>query len=107
MVGLMKYISEILKQFTRQQRILVLAMLLTTLTLTMYFKTDDCSALVSENLKMHEDFVKISKMLREERLAGLQIVDSTSVTLDTVKIIDNTVNVMDEIMKIAESNSQK
>lgn len=102
----MKSIVDILKQFNQTQRLLVLGLLLITILLTQYLKTDDCSSLVKENLKMHQDFVTISQMLREERLTNLK----SEVQLDTVSIlnpptiIDETPSTMDKILTIVESN---
>lgn len=105
----MKSIVDILKQFSQQQRLLVLGLLLITILLMSYFKQDDCSSLMEENLKMHSDFVTISQMLREERLGNLKV-ESSPVQLDTFviynppTIIDETPSTMDKILTIAESN---
>ena len=113
----MKYFVNILKQFTQAQRLIVLILLLAFTTcatlVSQYLKTDDCKPLIEENLKMHEDFAKISAMLRAERMRENQIV------LDTIApaagsepndggVIqlppDNTL--MDSILSIAESNNK-
>lgn len=109
----MKYFVDILKQFTQTQRLIVLVLLLSFTTgsvlISQYLKTDDCRALIDENIKMHEDFVKISSMLREERMRVQPIM------LDTIMIggepkgggviqIDDT-NTMDKILEIAESHN--
>jgi hypothetical protein len=110
----MKYFVNILKQFTQAQRLIVLILLLSFTTgsylISQYLKTDDCRPLIEENLKMHNDFAKISAMLREQRLKENQI------QLDTVAIGDSTDNkiiqlpdntstiLMDSIYNIAERN---
>lgn len=97
----MKSIVDILKQFNQSQRVLVLVLLLVTILLTQYFKTDECSSLIDENLKMQEDFVTISQMLREERLGNLKVEDG-AVKLDTIVVSPNTI--IDEVLLIVESN---
>lgn len=113
----MKYFVDILKQFTQTQRLIVLVLLLSFTTgsvlVSQYLKTDDCRVLIDENLKMHEDFVKISAMLREARMVTQETL------LDTVKIvqidggvkpeshpmvIEDNSPIMDQIYKIAESH---
>ena len=105
----MKYFVSILKQFTQSQRLIVLILLLSFTTggvlLSQYLKTDDCRPIIDENLKMQEDFVKISTMLRAERLKKETYTDSSAAE-PIGSGIDNT-NVMDSILSIAESNSKK
>jgi hypothetical protein len=113
----MKYFVNILKQFTQAQRLIVLILLLSFTTgatlVSQYLKTDDCKPLIEENLKMHEDFAKISAMLRAERMRENQIVLDTIAPAgsepDGGGIIqlppDNTL--MDSILSIAESNNKK
>lgn len=109
----MKYFVDILKQFTQTQRLIVLVLLLSFTTggvlLSQYLKTDDCRLLIDENLKMHEDFVKISSMLREERMRAQPIMIDTIMIGGEVKTegviqIDDT-NTMDKILEIAESHN--
>lgn len=114
----MKYFVDILKQFTPAQRLVVLVLLLfftsVTFLLPQYFKTDDCRPIIEENLKMHQDFVKISAMLRNQRTVEEKIIlDTVStgrVPASEEKIIhieDNqSGEVMNEILKIAESNNK-
>jgi len=112
----MKYFVDILKQFTQTQRLVVLILLLSFTTggvlISQYLKTDDCRILIDENIKMHQDFAKISAMLREARMITQETL------LDTVKIvqidggdkpeshpmvIEDNSPIMDQIFKIAES----
>lgn len=102
----MKFIVDILKQFTQGQRVLVLVLLLVTVLLMSYFRQDDCSIVVKENLKMHEDFIKISQMLREERMRGLQVLDTVSIETNIPQQNTVDVNYMDEIQKIVDSNNK-
>lgn len=103
----MKSIVDILKQFTQGQRIVVLILLLGTILLMSYFKQDDCSPIIQENLKMHDDFLKISQMLREERMKGLQSVDSVSIpTEDAPPPTIVEMDYMLEIQKIVDSNNK-
>ena len=113
----MKYFVDILKQFTQTQRLVVLVLLLSFTTgsilISQYLKTDDCRALIDENIKMQNDFAKISAMLREARMVTQETL------LDTVKIvqvesgskpeshpmvIEDNSPIMDQIFKIAESH---
>jgi flagellar biosynthesis/type III secretory pathway M-ring protein FliF/YscJ len=111
----MKYFVDILKQFTQTQRLIVLVLLLSFTTgsvlISQYLKTDDCRTLIDENLKMQEDFAKISSMLRAERMKP------EAIMLDTVAIPTNEpkgggvimieeTNTMDEVLKIAESHTK-
>lgn len=103
----MKSIADILKQFTHRERVLVLVLLLMTILSLAYFRQDDCQPIIQENLKMHEDFLKISQMLREERMRDLNIV-----TLDTIVVDENLLpptpypsnTIMDDIEAIVNSN---
>lgn len=114
----MKYFVNILKQFTQAQRLIVLILLLSFTTgsyiLSQYLKTDDCRVLIDENLKMHEDFAKISAMLRAERLKEQRVVLDTIMSAGSsdeptgggvIQLPDNTL--MDSILNIAESNTKK
>ena len=111
----MKYFVDILKQFTIRQRLIVLILLLTFTTggvlLSQYFKTDDCRPYIEENFKMHEDFVKISEMLRKERMRETQIVDSIMIPASGAepsggsKPIIEDKSIMDSILNIANSHN--
>lgn len=106
----MKYFVNILKQFTQAQRLFVLVLLLSFSTggvlISQYLKTDDCRPLIEENLKMQNDFAKISAMLRAERLKETQIKLDTIVNEGEVtQLPDNSSNeIMNEILKIAEQH---
>ena len=106
----MKYFVNILKQFTQTQRLIVLVLLLSFSTggilVSQYLKTDDCKPLIEENLKMQNDFARISAMLRAERLKENQIQSDTIVNESEVtQLPDNSSNeIMNEILKIAEQH---
>ena len=111
----MKYFVDILKQFTVKQRLIVLVLLLSFTTtgvlLPQYFKTDDCRPYIEENFKMHEDFAKISKMLREERMkASAVMVDTVLIGGNPVggsaPIVVNNFELMDSVLNIAESHEK-
>ena len=113
----MKYFVNILKQFTQAQRLIVLILLLSFTTgsylISQYLKTDDCKPIVDENIKMHEDFAKISAMLRAERMINERVVSDSMPAGDSEPIgggviqlpTDN--SLMDSILNIAESNNKK
>lgn len=108
----MKYFVEILKQFTRAQRLIVLVLLLSFTTGTyltsQYLKTDSCESLIEENLKMQEDFAKISSILRKERMNNLT--DSTITMTGSKDEPQNEPSevktTMDEILSIADSHQK-
>lgn len=109
----MKYFVNILKQFSQTQRLIVLILLLSFTTgsilISQYLKTDDCRPIIEENFKMQEDFVKIAEMLRAERLKeNFILLDSSMVPeISEEPTLVVRPNVMDEIMKIADSHSGK
>ena len=103
----MKYIVDILKQFTQPQRLIVLVVILSAIVLVQYLKTDDCRVVIDENLKMHQDFVTLSEILRKERMMDLE--QSTELILDTTTTseLDSTMiggDVESQILEIIESN---
>ena len=110
----MKYFVDILKQFTQTQRLIVLILLLSFTTgsilISQYLKTDDCRSIIDENLKMHEDFAKISSMLRK-KVVEENMIDSTMAMTGSKDepasegVIEET-NINDEILKIADSNNK-
>lgn len=111
----MKYIVDILKQFTLKQRFTVLIFIMIvsslTYTITTYIKSDsnNCYEVIELNKKYVSDFVVISNMIREERMKGLKaVVDTVSVPIgeDTTIILIPEVNVMDSILSITESNTK-
>ena len=108
----MKYFVNILKQFTQAQRLIVLILLLSFTTgsylISQYLKTDDCRSLIDENIKMQEDFAKISSMLREERMKPKAIMMDTIMIAGepkgggVVQVEDN--SMVDKILEIADSH---
>jgi hypothetical protein len=124
----MKYITEILQQFTRQQRLVVLVIILFfssfTFLLSTYFKSpqSSCGELMELNKKYVNDFITISNMIREERLNSIKqdsvatalveaiYTDSgaTSASSDIIPIVfeDRTTYIMDSILKLTESNTK-
>lgn len=112
----MKYIVDILKQFTLKQRFAVLIFIMIvsslTYTITTYIKSDsnNCYEVIELNKKYVSDFVVISNMIREERMKGLKVVvDTVSFPIgeDTTIIPTPEVNVMDSILSITESNTKE
>lgn len=111
----MNYFANILKQFTQTQRLIVLILLLSFTTGTyitsQYLKTDDCRAIIDENLKMHEDFAKISSMLRRKSMDE-NMTDSTMAMAGSkdespaAENIPGDIIVIDEVLKIAESHNK-
>jgi hypothetical protein len=76
-------------------------------------KTDDCKPIIEENLKMHEDFAKISAMLRAEKLRyNRTIVESRGSynQNDTIRTrvtsLDSDTELQNTIIAIAESNKK-
>ena len=112
-----KSFSEILKQFTTGQRLFVLVLLLMfssgSYIVTNYFKTDDCRPLIEENLKLQEDFVKISQLIREREMrkyfseAHMESGDAleSAMHYDTLYLIEDEsltdYIILDEILDIA------
>lgn len=101
----MKYVSDILKQFALPQRLMVLVIILSTIVLIQYLKTDDCRPIIDENIKMHKDFVTLSEMLRKRNLSDLEMATSddteTYVTEDTIVVVNDMTL---EMLEIIESN---
>jgi hypothetical protein len=105
----MKYFYNILSQFTGQQRLLVLIMLLvftsgTYLTSTL-LKQDDCKMLIDENLELQNDLVTISRMVRELRKSELNI--NNYVVRDTVFIVESFEPVVGTYEIIEEPNTSE
>lgn len=79
----MKYFVDILKQFTVKQRMFVLILLLLfssiTFITTTYLKSgyNSCDELIELNQKYVQDFIKISDMIRRERMNDLGLTEST------------------------------
>ena len=111
----MKYFVEILKQFSQTQRLVVLVLLLTFTTggvlISQYLKKSDCRSLINENIELQEDFVKISKLLRQNTLKENFILDTMMIPpaeSSPEKIImveDNSQTyLMDSITKIVDKH---
>lgn len=95
--------SDILKQFALHQRMVVLIIILSTIVLVQYLKTDDCRPIIDENIKMHKDFVTLSEILRERNLSNLEMssdLEMSSVN-DTVIVVND---VESKMLEIIESN---
>ena len=113
----MQYFVNILKQFSQPMRFFVLIVLLINTSgaylVSQYLKTDDCKPIIEENLKMHEDFAKISAMLRAEQLRyNRTIVESRDSynQNDTIRTrvtsLDSDTELQNTIIAIAESNKK-
>ena len=106
---------DAIKTLKTSQRLgaLVFLALLTSITsiVTVYFKTDDCRVIMDENVKMHEDFAKISAMLRESRMkeeTGVELgaqVDSSRNPFETIQKteVDKKINVPELEYNILDS----
>jgi len=74
----MKYISEILKQFTRQQKLFVLILLLVficgTSIITTYLNSEQksCHEVIELNKKYLKDLVDISKLIQKQKIEDIQ-----------------------------------
>ena len=106
----MKYFTNILKEFTGTTKLFVLVLLLTFTTISFlvsqYLQTDDCKPIIEENLKMHEDFAKISSLLRNERLKDEKF-NSDSITQESNNaFIIEEIDILDSILNISESNNK-
>lgn len=118
----MKYFSEILGQFSKQQKIFVLLILSFftsgTYIVTSYLNSSqkDCHELIELNKKYVSDFVKISDMIRKERMSkmgldsAMMVVNETSgpaptSSYDTI-IKSNETIILDSILKITENTSE-
>lgn len=113
---MIKGFSDILKQFTPTQRLIVLVLLLSftsgSLLVSQYLKTDDCRPIIKENIRMHQDFAKISAMLRNQvKLEEKETIapassQEDSESFDPPAPIKNESTAMDEILKIADSHNK-
>jgi flagellar biosynthesis/type III secretory pathway M-ring protein FliF/YscJ len=107
----MKSFADILKQFTSSQRVIVLFLLLFFSTIPVvvvqWMKTDDCKPLIDENLRMQQDFAKISTILREERMKSLKtFVLDTALTETTNILVEETDPnlAIDKVIEISDSH---
>lgn len=117
----LKPISDILSQFTQAQRIFVLIITLGftsgTYLISNYLSNDDCRTIIEENLKLHQDFLTISRMIRERELKALnnetEMMVSTSpfeestesIVLDTVTVSESTDEIVGKILEISDKNT--
>jgi hypothetical protein len=84
----MEYFSNILKEFNSKQKLFVLVLLLlftsTTAIITTYYNSgyNSCKEIVKENRELLEDYILISKLIRDEEKKKHYplIMDSMSVT---------------------------
>lgn len=116
----LKPISEILSQFTQAQRIFVLIITLGftsgTYLISNYLSNDDCRTIIEENLKLHQDFLTISRMIRERELKALnnetEMMVSTSpfeestesIIIDTLTVNESTDEIVGKILEISDKN---
>ena len=110
----MKWISDILKQFNKDQRIavLVICMLFGSITclVTTLLKSDsaNCSELVDLNKKYVQDFVVISDMIRKQRMEKVLIeshFEDSASSLPKASPEDTSSDpILDSILKITESS---
>lgn len=74
----MKYISEILKQFTRQQKLFVLILLLVfvcgTSIITTYLNSEQksCHEVIELNKQYLKDLVEISQLIQKQKIQDIQ-----------------------------------
>lgn len=114
----MEYFSNILKEFNSKQKIFVLILLLVftsvTSILTTYFTSDynSCSAIVEENKSLLEDYVVITKMIREQQMGQMR---TSSQMMDSAAMVEanepRSVNpeytymdLMDSVLSITQSH---
>jgi len=82
----MEYFSNILKEFNSRQKILVLVLLLlftsVTAIITTYYTSgyNSCNDIVKENRELLEDYIIISKLIREKQKPNYPIMDSLGIT---------------------------
>lgn len=124
----MKYISSILKEFSQKQRVFVLIIMLFFISITYitttYLKSDhnSCQSVIELNQKYVNDFIRISDLIRQERLASLGLSVQDSCIRPTLKSRSNKVSIpqaepmveddtkgkiLDEILTMTESNIKK
>jgi hypothetical protein len=107
----MREFVNIIKQFNVRQRMSVLILLLffssTTFIVTTFFKSgySDCREIIEENRQLLQDYIIISKLIRESRVVEESFVDS-SYSAESSKdfIIPDDYYVMDSILTITESH---
>jgi len=108
---MIKGFEQILKQFTSSQRLIVLVLLLIftsgSILLSQYLKTDDCRPLIEENIRMHQDFAKISAMLRGQTLKDEKISrePASDSSASSSEIEKDSPAMIDSILVIADSHN--
>lgn len=111
-MNLQENLSSILKQFTSKQRLFVLIIILFFVSLTSivtaYLTSDynKCSDIVKENRELIEDYIKISKMIRESQIPPTEtgnMLDSSSV-ISEEETIETSNPVMDSILILSEKH---
>ena len=125
----MKYFSEILEQFTTGQKVFVLILLLVftsgTYITSIYFRNDNCKELIDENKALLDDFVKVSRMVRDLKMQSLHATYSPAPLMemaeeaspsssDTIFLLSSSSSInlespdedgiLDEILDIADSH---
>ena len=125
----MKYFSEILEQFTTGQKVFVLILLLVftsgTYITSIYFRNDNCKELIDENKALLDDFVKVSRMVRDLKMQSLNATYSPAPLMemaeeaspsssDTIFLLSSSSSInlespdedgiLDEILDIADSH---
>jgi hypothetical protein len=110
----MENFTNILKQFSSGQRILVLILLLVftsiTSVVTTYLTSDynSCGEIVKENRELLQDYVLISQMIREQQMPPAEstmILDTMPRSSSPVTIIEVQDNgMLDSILAITEKH---
>jgi hypothetical protein len=117
----LKPISDILSQFSHTQRVFVLIITLCftsgTYLISNYMGNDDCRSIIEENLRLHEDFLTISRMIRERELNSLRLQSEVAVSgsifeedsepiiiTDTIVIKETSDEIVDKILEISDKN---
>jgi len=114
----MKWISDILKQFNRDQRVIVLLICLVfgsiTCVTTAWIKSDsvNCSELVNLNKKYVHDLITISDLIRKQRMSEIPPAERSSgdLLLDSVSLpktspiqeSESSDAILDSILKITD-----
>jgi 5-methylcytosine-specific restriction endonuclease McrBC regulatory subunit McrC len=111
-VKVQEQIPSILKQFTSKQRLFVLIIILffvsVTSIVTAYLTSDynKCSDIVKENRELIEDYIKISKMIRESETPATEtgnMMDSSGIILEE-STVETTNPLMDSILVLSEKH---
>lgn len=119
----MENFTNILKQFTVKQRIIVLVLLLlftsVTSIVTTYLSSDynSCNDIVKENRELLQDYILISQMIREQQMPRTESSDlrMTQILLDSASVDESRVisrsapkdPILDSILNISDSHIKK